>query len=110
MANRLTHHTAEKIGFVTGHDFSRAVRAAKSTRALENISQYRAVLYGRLARMAHRLTRHTAEMIGFVTGHDFSRAVRAAKSKRALAPEGSFLAKMLVILPFFAVGAAGSIR
>jgi hypothetical protein len=54
-------------GFVTGHDFSRAARAPKSTWALQ-----------------------AAEKLVALKGHGFSRAVNAAKSTGASAPEGCF--------------------
>jgi hypothetical protein len=62
------------VHFVTGHDFNRAAKAAKSTWALQAAEKLRMRLKNPC----------------FVTGHGFSRAVNAPKSSRASAPEGCF--------------------
>jgi hypothetical protein len=56
---------AEKPGFVSGHDFSRAVSETK----LEGFSPW----------VFPRIALKVAEKPGFVSGHDFSRAVSETK-------------------------------
>jgi len=68
----------EKMGFVSGHDFSRAAQSG---------------LMRALAPEVRFLTKGTdlevPEKIGFVSGHDFSRAAKSGLM-RGLAPEVRF--------------------
>jgi hypothetical protein len=70
-----------KIQEVSGHDFSRADKASKMSRALQAAEKF--------------------NPRGFVTGHDFSRADKAGKTSRALAPANPSFAEFAFRSDFF---------
>jgi predicted rRNA methylase YqxC with S4 and FtsJ domains len=93
-----TLHAAEKRLALKGHDFSRAISAGKSRRALAPEGCFSPI---------------SAEKLTTLKGHDFSRAANEARLTGALAPEGtpgptllvmdvSFISATLLLAPVFA--------
>src|ERR1700760_2168489 len=81
-------------GFVSGHDFSRAVNGPIKVRALapddpliHSVARPEVVKANKAPRAGKQRSCSEILVFGFVSGHDFSRAVNGPINVRALAPE-----------------------